>query len=289
MERMTRDPVIVMGMHRSGTGILARMLEGIGLFMGTQKDPNNEAWFFLNLNKWIFRQCGASWDHPQPVMDLYEQDAALGVIVDHLQAVCTSAILGSYLGRGRYLRYRHLDQLDVPWGWKDPRNIWTLPVWLKLFPLAKVIYIHRNGVHVAESLKRRSEATLSMAGKRFQRPWRLLPFMRKKGPDLLDSVACLSNENGFQLWEAYCQTAHAHIQKLPQERVLEIRYEDMLQDPKACLEKAGDFADLAASQTAITRAAEMVRTPEISTRETSQEITAAVNESPWMSRYGYSC
>jgi hypothetical protein len=45
----------------------------------------------------------------------------------------------------------------MAWGWKDPRNSITLPVWLKLFPDARVIHIVRNGVDVAESLYRRQQ------------------------------------------------------------------------------------------------------------------------------------
>ena len=39
-------PIIIIGMSRSGTGMLAKMLEDLGLFIGKSKDRNNEALFF---------------------------------------------------------------------------------------------------------------------------------------------------------------------------------------------------------------------------------------------------
>ncbi|MBW1793701.1 MAG: sulfotransferase [Deltaproteobacteria bacterium] len=41
------------------------------------------------------------------------------------------------------------------WGWKDPRTTLTLPLWLKLFPKARIIHVIRNGIDSALSLWRR--------------------------------------------------------------------------------------------------------------------------------------
>ena len=42
------DPIIIIGMHRSGTTLLSKLLEKCGVFMGTKKEENNESIFFLN-------------------------------------------------------------------------------------------------------------------------------------------------------------------------------------------------------------------------------------------------
>ena len=44
-------PIILLGMHRSGTSMIAGMLEELGLFMGNHKDRNNEAFLFMKLNE----------------------------------------------------------------------------------------------------------------------------------------------------------------------------------------------------------------------------------------------
>lgn len=46
MTKQEFDPVIIIGMHRSGTSMISRMIEALGLFQGKEKDPNNEAFFF---------------------------------------------------------------------------------------------------------------------------------------------------------------------------------------------------------------------------------------------------
>ena len=49
-----QDPVIIIGMHRSGTSMLTRLLEKAGLFVGHEKENNWEAWFFPKINQWLF-------------------------------------------------------------------------------------------------------------------------------------------------------------------------------------------------------------------------------------------
>ena len=44
----------------------------------------------------------------------------------------------------------------INWGWKDPRTTITFPIWLQVFPKAKILHILRNGVDVAISIYRRS-------------------------------------------------------------------------------------------------------------------------------------
>jgi len=41
-----RPPIVIIGMHRSGTSIVTRMLGQLGLFVGKKKDMNHEALFF---------------------------------------------------------------------------------------------------------------------------------------------------------------------------------------------------------------------------------------------------
>ena len=61
---MHQPPVIILGMHRSGTSMLSRILEKLDIFMGWRKEENNEALFFLKFNDWILKQANATWDNP---------------------------------------------------------------------------------------------------------------------------------------------------------------------------------------------------------------------------------
>lgn len=41
------QPIVILGMHRSGTTMITEILEQLGLFVGDQKDDNCESLFFL--------------------------------------------------------------------------------------------------------------------------------------------------------------------------------------------------------------------------------------------------
>ena len=60
-------PIIIVGMHRSGTSMLTRMLEECGVFWGDKKDEYNESVFFQSINERLFNVAKATWDNPAPV------------------------------------------------------------------------------------------------------------------------------------------------------------------------------------------------------------------------------
>jgi len=61
---MYQSPVIILGMHRSGTTMITKMLENLGLFVGAEKEINNEALFFWHINNWIFNLHTATPEKP---------------------------------------------------------------------------------------------------------------------------------------------------------------------------------------------------------------------------------
>ncbi|MBK8351014.1 MAG: hypothetical protein IPL21_04765 [Saprospirales bacterium] len=42
---MNQQPIIILGMHRSGTTMITKMLENLGLFVGAEKEINHESLF----------------------------------------------------------------------------------------------------------------------------------------------------------------------------------------------------------------------------------------------------
>ena len=58
------SPIIITGMHRSGTSLLAKLAKDLGLFAGTKLDPNCESIFFQQLNIWLLQLAGANWSNP---------------------------------------------------------------------------------------------------------------------------------------------------------------------------------------------------------------------------------
>ena len=48
-----RPPILVIGMHRAGTSMIADLLRDLGVFMGWRRDIYGEALFFQGLNDWL--------------------------------------------------------------------------------------------------------------------------------------------------------------------------------------------------------------------------------------------
>jgi hypothetical protein len=238
--------------------MVAEMLEQCGLFSGLKKDPNHESLFFQDKNDWIMHECGATWDHPEPMHYLADNKEVRTLIKDYLLRSLKAPAAIRYLGWKKYMQYRSPVNLDIPWGWKDPRNTYTLPFWLDVFPGAKVIHICRHGVDVASSLKIRQDKVLAYETSAYEkRKARYL--LKSKNGRFTDSVRCLSLEGGFSLWEEYMQEAKRQTADLG-ERVMNIRYEDFIANPGAMLKDVAGFCGLPADEKLIAHAAGKVKT-----------------------------
>lgn len=253
-------PVIIIGMHRSGTSMVTRLLEQLGWFCGQKKDDNHEARLFGFLNNWLFTQSGASWDHPEPVYHLLQNEEIRQASVGYIQKIMQTRHAISYLGWQHYLRYRQPGGLEMPWGWKDPRNTFTLPLWLDLFPEAKVIHIFRHGVDVAQSLKVRHHKLLQrhLAQERARSAgyyW----LHRKRRLGFTNTVRCRQLDEGFRLWQTYLEEANAHTRRLGSQAIT-IKYEDFLADPASFLHLLADFCELGATQAQISSLTENIDT-----------------------------
>jgi hypothetical protein len=255
--RSLAPPVIVIGMHRSGTSMVARILEELGLFVGEKKDRYYEALFFLRLNNWLLRQSGGAWDHPEPIKFLLRSEEVRRLCTDYIRNLMRTPRITNYMGWRRYLQHRSPERMGIPWGWKDPRNTYTLPLWLDLFPQARVIHVYRNGVDVASSLRVREEGFLARSqvlhGKR-----KYLYALRPKRGGFMGSLRCTSLEGGFSLWESYTEEARRHVRRLGNQAV-EIGYEGFLAEPREHLALLAGFCDLKAGKSAVASAAGGVR------------------------------
>jgi hypothetical protein len=136
-----------------------------------------------------------------------------------------------------------IESLTLPWGWKDPRNTFTLPMWLRIFPEAKVVYIQRHGVDVAESLRVRALKGFASAVQKYEK-YRAVAFLRPKLGGFVDSPRCASLEGGFELWKEYVDQGRAALARLPKDRVLTLSYEQLLEDPVAHLRASAAFCGL---------------------------------------------
>jgi hypothetical protein len=96
-----RQPVIILGMHRSGTSMVSELLDQLGLFVGKELQDDHESTYFLDLNDIILSRVNASWDHPLPVLDFFKCDEAVRMTAEALAADVSSSGIKKFLGKGR--------------------------------------------------------------------------------------------------------------------------------------------------------------------------------------------
>jgi hypothetical protein len=189
----------------------------------------------------------------------------------------------SYLRRhvGPRLVPRFAKEPALLWGWKDPRTTATWPLWLEIFPRARAITVHRNGVDVAASLWRRARKELE--GDKRER------YLRDPHLQRFLSPRCLVLERAFELWEDYLDL-HAWNRGTHELRELEMRYEDLLEDPRTKLREVARFLGLPEEGPAIEEAAALVdKGPRL--RFLEDEVLGTLyretRDRPWMKRLGY--
>jgi hypothetical protein len=152
-------PVAIVGMHRSGTSMVAKLLQRAGLNLGDEGDlmppaaENPEGFYehlgFVRLNDEVLNVAGAGWDCP-PAAGFDWDDVAL----DPFRA-----------------RARHMAaplQERLPWGWKDPRTSLTLPFWRGAFGPLRTIAVVRNPLEVVTSLHRRNAFSTALGSTLWQ-------------------------------------------------------------------------------------------------------------------------
>ena len=151
-----KTAILILGMHRSGTSVLARICNLLGFDLGGKIMPpksDNETGFWENeavvsVHEQIFETIGASWDDMTPLPPNWrDNDEVLG-LAEQLKSVC----------RGEF------GDSDK-WCIKDPRSSRLLPIWIDLLddmnvrPVAAVMF--RNPLAVAESLAKRNRLPLN--------------------------------------------------------------------------------------------------------------------------------
>lgn len=255
-----RPPVIIIGMSRSGTSMLTRMLDDLGLFVGSRLTDNHEAIFFRDLNDWLLTQCSGGLENPGMIKYLLGDADARALYGDFIKFSMKTPRALSFLGLGKYFRYGTPARLDIPWGWKDPRNTFTLSFWLDIFPQAKVIHIYRHPLDIINSLRTRRKRGLARLRDRhagfFLKPLYLLYLVRKfiGGRRVFVDLRGASLEEGFILWEEYMKEARGHVAEMG-ERAIEVKYEYFLDNPSDVLKSLAEFSGLEAGKGDIEKAA----------------------------------
>lgn len=294
--------------------MITRMLHDLGLFIGWDVNDEHEATFFLNRNEKILNISGGSWHHPHRIDVILTHDELHQKLTDALAEDLSAWRCFSFLGPKLFVKYRSLSKLDFPWGWKDPRNTFLLPLWLKIYPEAKIIHIYRNGLDVAQSLARREEKRIGRLNQkrrgiadfaRFQRHQfdgtnTMAVFMRKiqnryRKLSPLDKYEkfrihhCISLAAGFELWCNYVERAFEYSETRSNE-ILTIRYEDFLLDPEPHLSELQAFCSLPAGEDKIKLLSSQIRTERRFAFKEDESLLffyEKIKDHYWMKKLGY--
>lgn len=191
-----KQPIFILGMHRSGTTMITRALAEAGVHVGTVCDHNSEALYAIDINERIFQAAGGSWWSPPT------KEAILQATVDFETNLKDLDLYGAHLkhpsGRRRALAFAY----SKAWAVKDPRLCYTLPWWLTRFPQAKVIWVLREEQEIVDSLLRRQA---------------------QKG----EAFSSLTQETALELVHKYNEAATANIKNSGAE-VCMIKYKDLV-------------------------------------------------------------
>lgn len=288
---MYENPVIIVGMHRSGTSLIVQKLTEMGVFMGATLELNYEATLFLELNDWLLAQCQAGWYSPSNIRHIVEQPVILDAFSRYLSSYIGTRRSKSFIGQENYYRGTRLPAMSTPWGWKDPRNTFTLPVWLKLFPGAKIINIYRNGIDVAQSLVARSSGVESAIARDVDTRIRKIqknPFYQHGWRGLLFHPH-FTLDSAFDLWEQYVAEAYRHVE-LMGSRSLSIKYEDFLDDPVPELTRLAEFCTITANNDTIASLAGGIHKGRAFAYKGDEKLERFYEEKKqtvWMKRLGY--
>ena len=140
--------VCVLGMHRSGTSLLAGVLNLLGVYLGPPHAllpaaPDNPRGFwehreFIDINDELLARVGGNAMHPPTFPPGWPSSARVQDLEQRARAMLHEDFRATRL-----------------WGWKDPRTCLTLPFWERMLPRLRFLLCFRHPADVARSLQRR--------------------------------------------------------------------------------------------------------------------------------------
>lgn len=148
MEEKKNSVICIIGMHRSGTSMIAQLLNMCELDLGPSDQllPANESNLFgyfenekftYKIDETLLAHFGGSWDNPPLFKEGWELDSSLEQLYKEAKFLIQTFSKSSN------------------WGWKDPRATILLPFWKSLIPNLRFVICVRSPLEVAKSLYRR--------------------------------------------------------------------------------------------------------------------------------------
>jgi len=138
--------VAILGMHRSGTSLLAGTFQECGLDLGevstsspANEKGNRESWLLTALHEDLFREAGGRWNRPPE----------RPVVWKPLHRAARDLFIRSFAE-------------SLAWGFKDPRLLFCIDGWLEALPRLQTVGVFRHPLEVARSLEERTPVRFNL-------------------------------------------------------------------------------------------------------------------------------
>jgi hypothetical protein len=144
MPRGDLKTVVVLGMHKSATGLVAEGLECAGVCMGGESRGKIhwEDLDFLRMNDRILKRAGGAWNNPPPPEAITRLTKDMRLVDEVRELV-------------EHKRRSAVDSGYSLWGWKEPRTCLTIELYAPFLPQPHYVSIFRPVSNVAEHLYQR--------------------------------------------------------------------------------------------------------------------------------------
>ena len=204
----SNNPILIIGMHRSGTSMITNLLGDSGLFLGDASkligvnpdylsDNPKGYWEFkpaIELSEKVLTKLGGTWNRPpEDIGSFVFEKEKFEEEITYAREIFSS-----------------FGDAQAPWGWKDPRNSLLIDFWKLVFPELKLLVCLRNPIEVAFSLSKRA-------------------------------IAHINFTEGLRLWELYNKVI---MQKIEQYPSLVTHYESYFYAPYEESARVGKFIGL---------------------------------------------
>jgi hypothetical protein len=199
--------IIVLGMHRSGTSLVADIVHRWGAFAGDEEDllPADD------------KNANGYWEYAPLVT--FDNELLISVESNwFIPPSDDSAIRGLINKPG----YRHKGELLIEamedaglWFWKDPRLSLLLPFWQQIWDDVATIIVVRNPLDIVKSLHQRDIFRVG------------------------DQGGLFSEQTLLLLWQHYTTAILRNTAGLP--NTIFVRYEALLANPEAECRRLADF------------------------------------------------
>jgi len=231
-------PVFIIGVSRSGTTMLFRLLSECPE-LGALPGEGHNLW--------------RAFHHPRS--SGWSSDAVRAGEVRRGERRFVAAYLRSYFPNARFVE-------------KTPENSFRVPYLLELFPDARFIIVRRDPLDTINSLinawrdprgRFRSYIVpedLEIPGYPHRRRWcfSLIEGWRDLRTSTVPEIVCAQ-------WEAYVEALAAARERIKPERLLEVYFEDLIGEPKSTGRRLCDFAEVAYDASFAARLERMVQQP----------------------------